>query len=650
MTDIPFLGLIHNAALLLAVAFIFDVSATRWTKGRTSLHQLPVGFVIGVIGITVMLTSWTFMPGIIFDTRSVLLGISGLFFGLIPTVIAMAMTALFRIHQGGPGVLTGVSVIVTTGTIGIAWRHLRRGSLDGMSWREIYLFGLVIHLAMLSLMLTLPWESALRALSNLTLPVLAVFPLGTTFLGVLMVNRLKREQAEDMLRKNEEKYRFLFENAVEGILIAQDEKVQFVNPSLVNALGYPEEVIKNRPFVSFIHPEDRRKVLDRHLRRLGGEEVETGYDFRAITASGAELWLEIHSKAIPWEGVPASLNFLIDVTERKRTEQILRRQQDRLDLAQSAGKVGVFDWDMVSGKEIWTSQLEILYGMEPEQREHRGYEWLPLIHPEDREEAESVVKRSIREGRKEMEADYRIVHKNGDVRWMSIRATITYDASGHPVRMVGTCVDITERKQLEMEREAATDRLRRGLAATVQAISIAVEARDPYTAGHQKRTADLARAIATEMGLPADQIDFIRIAATIHDIGKISVPAEILSKPTKLSAIEFRLIQIHPETGHEILKDIDFPWPVAEVILQHHERMDGSGYPHGITGESILIEARILAVADVVESMASHRPYRPALGIEVAMEEISGNQGLRYDPDVVSACVRLFREKGYSLD
>ncbi len=650
MTDIPFLGLVHNAALLLAVAFIFDVSAARWSTGRTSIRQVPVGFVIGLVGITVMLTSWTFMRGIIFDTRSVLLGISGLFFGFVPTVIAMAMTAAFRIYQGGPGALTGVSVIVTTGAIGIIWRHLHRHSLVEMSWRELYLFGLVIHLVMLSLMLTLPWEAALQALLNLTLPVLIIFPLGTTFLGVLMVNRLKREQAEDTLRKNEEKYRFLFENALEGILIAQDETVRFANPAFVKALGYPEEIIKSRPFITFIHPDDRQMVLDRHLRRLTGEELETGYDFRAITATGAELWLEIHSKVIPWEGVPASLNFLIDVTERKRTEHLLRQQQDRLDLAQSAGKVGVFDWDMVSGKEIWTPQLEILYGLEPGQREHDSYDWLPLIHPDDREQAESVVERSIREGRTQMDADYRIVHKNGEVRWLSIRATISYDASDHPVRMVGTCVDITERKLMEMEQQAATERLRKGLAATVQAISIAVEARDPYTAGHQKRVADLARAIATEMELPADQIDFIRIAATIHDIGKISVPAEILSKPTMLSAIEFRLIQIHPETGHDILKDIDFPWPVAAVILQHHERMDGSGYPHGLTGENILIEARILAVADVVESMASHRPYRPALGIEAAMEEISKYSGILYDSNVVAACVSLFREKRYTLD
>ncbi len=176
-----------------------------------------------------------------------------------------------------------------------------------------------------------------------------------------------------------------------------------------------------------------------------------------------------------------------------------------------------------------------------------------------------------------------------------------------------------------------------------------VETRDPYTAGHQRRVADLARAIATEMNLPADQIDGIRMAAAIHDLGKISVPAEILSKPTKLTNIEFGLIKTHSQSGYDILKDIDFPWPIARMVLEHHERMNGSGYPNGLTGDNILMESRILAVADVVESMASHRPYRPSLGIEAALEEIEKNKGTLYDNAVADACLRLFREKGYQL-
>jgi putative nucleotidyltransferase with HDIG domain len=176
-----------------------------------------------------------------------------------------------------------------------------------------------------------------------------------------------------------------------------------------------------------------------------------------------------------------------------------------------------------------------------------------------------------------------------------------------------------------------------------------VEMKDPYTAGHERRMTNLARTMAAEMGLPPEKIEGIRLAGVIHDIGKITLPTEVLSKPTKLSAIELALIREHVRLGHDILKDVQSPWPLAEIVLQHHERMDGSGYPRGLKGEEILIEARIMAVADVVEAMASHRPYRPSLGIDAALKEIENNRGVFYDDNVADACLRLFREKDFRI-
>ena len=177
-----------------------------------------------------------------------------------------------------------------------------------------------------------------------------------------------------------------------------------------------------------------------------------------------------------------------------------------------------------------------------------------------------------------------------------------------------------------------------------------VESRDLYTSGHQKRVSDLACAIATEMALSIDQIEAIYMAGILHDIGKITVPAEILSKPGRLSEHEFGLIKSHPQVAYDILKGIKFPWPLAQIVLQHHERMDGSGYPLGLAGENILLEARILAVADTVEAMASHRPYRAALGIEAALEIIGRNKKVLYDHRVVDACIRVFDEKGFKFN
>jgi len=211
--------------------------------------------------------------------------------------------------------------------------------------------------------------------------------------------------------------------------------------------------------------------------------------------------------------------------------------------------------------------------------------------------------------------------------------------------------NLAERRRTERELQQNLKKLQVTLEGTIHALASAVEMRDPYTAGHQREVAQLACAIAKEMDLPEEQIEGIRMAGLIHDIGKINVPAEILSKPSTLNGLEFGLIKTHPQVGCDILNGtIEFPWPIAQIVLQHHERMDGSGYPVGLSGEEILLEARILGVADVVEAMASHRPYRPALSINQALEEISQNRGILYDPEVVDACLKLFTEKGFKLE
>jgi putative nucleotidyltransferase with HDIG domain len=209
--------------------------------------------------------------------------------------------------------------------------------------------------------------------------------------------------------------------------------------------------------------------------------------------------------------------------------------------------------------------------------------------------------------------------------------------------------DRAYRRELEQKVEERTAELQKILEGTILALTMTVEYRDPYTSGHQQRVSDLASAIAKEMGFPEDKIMGIRMAGALHDIGKIAIPVEILSKPGRLSKTEFELIKIHSQVGYDILNSIKFPWPIAQIVLQHHERMDGSGYPQGLSGEDILMEARIMGVADVVEAMASHRPYRPAVGIDKALEEISKNREALYDPEVVDACLMLFKDKGFKF-
>lgn len=202
----------------------------------------------------------------------------------------------------------------------------------------------------------------------------------------------------------------------------------------------------------------------------------------------------------------------------------------------------------------------------------------------------------------------------------------------------------------QVSPEEILEKVQRLLSETVHAIVTLCEKRDPYTAGHQRRVAQLACAIAKEMALPPEQIAGIHIIAMVHDIGKVAVPGEILSKPGQLSSEEFSIIKTHPQVAYDVLKNLEFPWPVAQGVLQHHERLDGSGYPNGLCGESIILEARILCLADVVESMVSHRPYRPALGLERALREIKQNRGILYDPEVADACCRLSSNGGFKLE
>jgi len=201
----------------------------------------------------------------------------------------------------------------------------------------------------------------------------------------------------------------------------------------------------------------------------------------------------------------------------------------------------------------------------------------------------------------------------------------------------------------EQKLRQSYQRLQKTMEGAIYTIAKIVETKDPYTSGHQQRVSKLAEAIARKVKLPEDKIEGIRISSLVHDVGKISIPAEILNKPIKLTAIEFNLIKDHSQIGYDILKSIEFPWPIEKIVLQHHERLDGSGYPRGLKGEDIIIEARIIGVADVVEAMSSHRPYRPALGIDAALEEISKNRGILYDPEVVDICLKLFKEKEFKF-
>ena len=334
-----------------------------------------------------------------------------------------------------------------------------------------------------------------------------------------------------------------------------------------------------------------------------------------------------------------------DITDRKRAETALRENEKKYrNLVETISDV-IFAIDARGALTYVSPVVKKVLEYEPD--ELIGRSFVELVHEEDR----PILANRFAELRRGVieYSDYRVIDKRGEIRWVRTLTNPIIEGERF-VGARGTLVDISARKQAEEKLKETLEELQKAFGGIIDVLSAAVEKRDPYTAGHQKRVTDLALAIAQEMGLDGKRVDGLSMAGTIHDLGKISVPAEILSKPGLLTEVEFRMIQTHPKTGWDILKKIDFPWPIGEIILQHHERMNGSGYPQGLKGEDIRLEARILAVADVMEAMASHRPYRPALGIDAGLAEIEKNKGVLYDPGVGAACLKLFGEKRFTFE
>lgn len=335
--------------------------------------------------------------------------------------------------------------------------------------------------------------------------------------------------------------------------------------------------------------------------------------------------------------------------ERKRAEAALHKSEQDFRMLVTNIPAVVFQGYVDGSVDFFDDKVETLTGYAKGDFDARRLKWTNLMVKEDLRGAKKVFIEALKSGTPYVR-EYRVKNKHEKVIWIQERSHIICSAPRKVDSVHGVFFDITTHKAAEEELSHSFEKLKQILSSTIRALGTAVEIRDPYTAGHQQRVAQLACAISQEMGFSPHEIQGMRVMGYVHDIGKIAVPAEILSKPGILSEYELSLIRSHCEIGFEILKEIEFPWPVALAVMQHHENLDGTGYPFGLEGPDIIPEARILAVADVVEAMASHRPYRPALGIDHALEEIQKNRGVLYDPEVVEACITVFTKRGFHFD
>jgi len=430
-----------------------------------------------------------------------------------------------------------------------------------------------------------------------------------------------RQKAHEELAASEEKFRDLATKSLVGIYIIQDNVFKYVNPRMAEIFGYSEKEIINRMEPrQLVHEKDWPTVAGTIRQRIEEKKESVHQSFRGVTKKKKVIEIEAYGSLTTYQGRPAIIGTLLDITKRRQAEKALKAEERRnriiintaLDAFVSMDDQGLItDWNPRANEMFGWSRKEVL----------------------GRSVAETIIPEEFRNAHRKGLEHYLATGKGPLLNRHFETTALHRDGHTFPVELSIVPVHLAGKTSFNAfihdtsTQHEAKKAMRKSLIGTVVAVARAVGARDPYTAGHQQRVSQLARAIAQEMGLERDRIDGLRLGAIIHDIGKIYLPAEILSRPVKLANIEYELIKSHPQVGYDILKDIPFPWPIAEIAYQHHERLDGSGYPQGLKGEEICLEARIVAVADVVEAICNHRPYRPSLGIGAALEEIESNRG-----------------------
>ena len=433
------------------------------------------------------------------------------------------------------------------------------------------------------------------------------------------------------------------EHAMDGIHVVDlDGNVVTVNAAFCDMLGYPRAEL----LAMNVRDWDAQwsgKEIERRIGELTRQRQV--FETRPRRKDGSLIDVEVSVSPSNVDGQVLLFASARDITVRKSAEAELHESEERFRcmVEQSIAGLYVIQDGVIA---YANARFAEIFGYSTP-RELVGRATEALVAPEDRELVASMIRRRLNGETPRARYSFRGLTRDGTrIEVGADGAVATY--RDRPA-IVGLLQDISERREAESRINEYVSKLESALRGTVQVASSMSEMRDPYTSGHERRVGEISAAIGGELGLDHRRVEGLKVIGSLHDVGKISVPSEILSKPGRLSDIEFALIKQHSQRGYEILKNVDFPWPLAQTVLQHHERLDGSGYPQGLKDSQIILEARILAVADTIEAMSSHRPYREALGLERALAEVESGRHTKFDPDAVNACLRLYRQKGQAL-
>jgi len=456
----------------------------------------------------------------------------------------------------------------------------------------------------------------------------------------------EKKEAVDIIESERNKFKSLIEglaNTQIGIdIVGLDYKIYYQNSVLEKKFGKSSGKLCYQVYMDRNKPCDNCSI-NNAVREMKVYEIELeGRDKRYYRLISAPL-------PNPDGTIDKVIEVVIDETERKKIEEAIIEDERNLREAQRVAHIGSFNLDLQNNKINMSDEVFKILKIDPEKFDGDFDVIEDLFHPEDKEFVLIALDNAIR-NKTFLDIEHEALLKDKTEIFIGVKAKPFYDKFNKPQKLIGTMMDITGRKKAEIKLLKSEETLKKTLNGAINTLAAIVETKDPYTYGHQQRVCKLATIIAEDLGLDENKVEAIRIASLIHDIGKVNIPASILSKPGKLTDIEFEMIKTHPQLSYNMLKRIEFPLPIVDIILQHHEKIDGSGYPRGLKGKDIMFEAKILTVADVVEAMSSHRPYRPALGLDAAIDEIRKNKGKLYDPDVADSCIKVFAKKKFKFD